>query len=93
MIGEPLSQFGNPGTSKAFSCASHPGEKEFIEITVKDSRSIPELKPGDPVEFTGPIGNLTLPDSIPEGVAGAVHVAAGSLMFVRTKFTLLCQIF
>ena len=72
------SQFGNPGTPRAFSCASHPGEKEFVEITVKDSRSIPELKPGDPVEFTGPIGNMTLPDSIPEGVAGAIHVSAGS---------------
>ena len=78
------SQFGKSGKPRGFSCASHPGEKEFVEITVKAAGGvlapylIEKLRKGDKVEFTGPIGTLTLPDSIPEGIAGAVHVAAGS---------------
>lgn len=80
---------GCPEMPRAFSCASHPLEEGYIEITAKvDDRGpypplltpylLSKLCEGDDVTIGGPVGKLLLPEDIPAGITGAIHVAAGS---------------
>lgn len=57
----------NRGTSRFFSIASSPTQKEFLVFTIKIIEStfkkrLMDLKKNDPVQFWGPIGQFVLPE-------------------------------
>jgi 3-ketosteroid 9alpha-monooxygenase subunit B len=80
---------GRPEMPRAFSLASSPLEREFVEITVKEEATadpkpllsplfVRGLRPGDKVSFVGPFGLYVLPEPIDPVIEGILYIAAGS---------------
>jgi ferredoxin-NADP reductase len=80
---------GMPEPPRGFSLASDGTDPGFLEISVKEESKgkfpplltpllVRGLAPGRKIALSGPNGRYFLPDPPPEGIAGFLHVCAGS---------------
>lgn len=89
-IGRLEGAAGKAEKPRAYSIASDGLDPAFIEISVKDNPEagpygqllapllVGGLRRGRAIEFRGPAGGYCLPDPVPEGISGFLHVCAGS---------------
>lgn len=81
---------GRPEMPRAFSLASSPLERDFVEITVKEEEAsgdpkpllsplfVNGLRPGAKVTFVGPFGLYVLPEPLDPSIEGILYISAGS---------------
>jgi ferredoxin-NADP reductase len=81
---------GNPEMPRSFSLSSDGLDSSFVEISVKQNPKdgpfhqllapyfVARLSPGRTFAFSGPNGKYCLPESPPAGIAGFLHLCAGS---------------